>query len=171
VLLPAGTSFVTPPGHDPARFMFFSGEDDSTRGAYRAAPSGFAIDAARVLSRALTEEEIASNYRLMRVGVAVPPEPCSGGPLFVRGDADASGGLNLTDGVRILNYLFVGNAEVPCLDAADTDDSGSLNLSDGIYILSYLFSDGSPPPAPHMACGPDPTEDSVDCVACAPCAQ
>ncbi|HLU50382.1 MAG TPA: discoidin domain-containing protein, partial [Planctomycetota bacterium] len=91
-------------------------------------------------------------------GTVDPP-----GPTFVRGDADASGGLNLTDGIFVLNYLFQGNVSPACLDALDSDDSGGLNLTDGIYVLQFLFSTGSPPPAPYPDCGEDSTEDTIEC--------
>ncbi|HLU47922.1 MAG TPA: hypothetical protein VK116_07550, partial [Planctomycetota bacterium] len=105
--------------------------------------------------RKLTDDEAA------QVGA-----PCGGatGPIFLRGDADASGALNLTDAIRILTFLFVGNVEVSCLDAADSDDSGALNLTDGIFVLNYLFVGLSPaPPPPFPECGPDPTDDSTAC--------
>src|SRR5690606_4553438 len=86
------------------------------------------------------------------------------GPFFVRGDADGFGGLNLTDGIFILNYLFVGNVSPMCNEALDSDDNDSLNLTDGIYVLSYLFSGGPPPAAPFPDCGIDPREgEAADC--------
>src|SRR5690606_15419577 len=120
------------------------------------------IDEVRVYGRSLSVEEIDA----IREGEDPPPV----GARFIRGDADASGSLNLTDGIRILNYLFVGNAEVLCLDSADSDDSGNVNLSDGIFVLNYLFSDGSAPPSPHPNCGTDPTEDGVTCTTQPACA-
>jgi Ca2+-binding RTX toxin-like protein len=89
---------------------------------------------------------------------------------FIRGDVDASETLELTDAVRIFGFLFLGNpAELPCLDAADGDDSGDLTITDGIYLLGFLFLGASPPPAPHPACGPDPTEDPLSCSRHAAC--
>ncbi len=91
-------------------------------------------------------------------------------PGFVRGDADSSGSINLTDGVAPLNYLFLGMAAPACLDAADADDSGDLQLTDAIYIFNWLFLGGSAPPAPmgptgyaKSDCGVDPTPDALDC--------
>jgi hypothetical protein len=87
----------------------------------------------------------------------------TGEPSFVRGDADANGEINLTDGIYILNSLFLGGESPTCQDAADTDDSGEINITDGIYILNYLFIGGEEPPLPSPDCGTDPTEDSLDC--------
>ena len=84
------------------------------------------------------------------------------GGVFRRGDSNASGDLNITDGVFVLNYLFLGGPEPPCQDAADSDDNGQLNITDGVRILNYLFLGGPAPPAPGPeTCGPDPTEDEL----------
>src|SRR5690606_17963177 len=91
------------------------------------------------------------------------PGEGGGEPKFVRGDADANGNLNLTDGIVVLNFLFVGSAVIPCQKAADSDDTGALNLTDGIYILQYLFSGGMDIPPPFESCGPDPTADGISC--------
>jgi hypothetical protein len=87
-------------------------------------------------------------------------------PSFLRGDADSSGEVNLTDAIRVLNVLFLGIGEILCADAADSDDSGDVNLTDAIRILNVLFLGLGTIPVPGIeACGPDPTED--DLAACA----
>jgi hypothetical protein len=103
------------------------------------------------------------------------------GPSFVRGDADASGEINITDGIFLLGYLFQGTTEPPCLDAADVDGvgDGAPNITDAIFLLAYLFqgTEEPPPPTPTAAnydkpgnCGPDPTpDDGIDCRSFPPC--
>ena len=85
--------------------------------------------------------------------------------VFMRGNADGQGALNITDGIFILNFLFLGGPEPSCLDAADTDDNGSLNISDAVAVFNFLFLGGAEPPAPGpIDCGPDPTtEDELNC--------
>jgi hypothetical protein len=83
--------------------------------------------------------------------------------IFIRGDGDADGMLNITDGIFVLNYLFSGGVAAPsCEDAADANDDGTLNITDPIYVLSFLFTGGPPPlePGP-AACGPDPSPDDL----------
>ena len=89
----------------------------------------------------------------------------SGSGLFRRGDADGNGILELTDAVRILNFLFSGGEAPGCLDAGDADDNGRLELTDAINDLGFLFLGNAPPPAPGPTdCGVDPTEDGlVEC--------
>jgi hypothetical protein len=89
----------------------------------------------------------------------------TGGPLFVRGDANSDGRINLTDGISILSFLFLGKDEPNCLDAADADNNSDLNLTDAVKIFSWLFTGGAVPPDPSPSaveyqvgdCGPDPT--------------
>ena len=90
-----------------------------------------------------------------------------GGLQFVRGDANADGQINITDGVFILDFLF-GGATVPCREAANAGGGDDLNISDGIFLLQFLFSSGSPPPAPYPDCGS--TGGDVDCASFDPCA-
>ena len=86
-----------------------------------------------------------------------------GGPIFRRGDPDDNGAIQLTDGIFILNFLFLGGAESPCSDAADADDNGAIQLTDGILILNFLFLGGDSIPAPFPECGDDPGEDPLGC--------
>jgi hypothetical protein len=76
---------------------------------------------------------------------------------FIRGDSNLDGTVNLSDGVRTLNHLFLGDAPLGCADAADADDSGVLELTDAVYTFLFLFSaSGRAPPAPGpFDCGRD----------------
>jgi len=102
-------------------------------------------------------------------------EVLSGGapvqPKFHRGDADDNGSLQLTDAVRILNFLFLGTGRIDCMDAGDVDNNGSIQLTDAVRILNVLFlGTGSiPDPAPpgpsfgDKPCGPDPDDKHLGC--------
>jgi hypothetical protein len=72
---------------------------------------------------------------------------CAGGT-FHRGDADDNGQLQLTDAIRILGVLFLGQGVITCTDAADADDNGSLQLTDAIRVLGVLFLGQGTIPAP-----------------------
>jgi len=81
---------------------------------------------------------------------------------FRRGDANGSSDVDISDGVNIVEFLFLGTAEPICLDAGDTNDDGALDLSDTVYVLSWLFLGGPVPPPPGPdACGADPTADAL----------
>jgi len=101
-------------------------------------------------------------------------EECTG-KLFVRGDADADGAVNLADAVMLANYVGCGgpsnSTEPPfCLDAADANDDGAVDCTDHIFLINYLFTGGPPPAFPGpMACGGDLTTDQLSCILSAPC--
>jgi hypothetical protein len=82
---------------------------------------------------------------------------------FVRGDADESGEVNLSDAVVVLAYLFQGGPEPACTKAGDVDDSGVLQITDSIILLSHLFKGGDPPAAPYPEAGIDATPDELGC--------
>jgi hypothetical protein len=106
-------------------------------------------------------------YSCADVRLVAPVTPVE----FRRGDANADGQVNITDGVRTFNYLFLGGADITCLDAADSNDDGALNLTDGVNTLNWLFRGGAelPPPGPQV-CGPDASDDPVPCAAYEACA-
>ena len=97
-------------------------------------------------------------------------EPSDGNPppppgQFHRANVDGIGDVNITDGVFLLNFLFLGGPPPPCADAADANDDGVLNITTGVFIFNWLFLGGPVPPAPGAGgdCGSDPTEDELDC--------
>jgi cellulose/xylan binding protein with CBM9 domain len=116
---------------------------------------------------------ITEGYTISLTPSGPPP-----GPRFVRGDANADGSINITDGVFVLNFLFLGGPEPRCVDAAEATDDGQLNITDGVFILNWLFISGAAPPPPSPAtanylpsdCGEDPTADDVTCAEFPPCA-
>lgn len=94
--------------------------------------------------------------------IATGMEP--GGIAFHRGDATGDGAVNITDGIYILNYLFLAGPSPGCLEAANPNDDGAVNITDGIYLLNHLFLGGPPPDPPGFQgpCGPDPVGSSSD---------
>jgi hypothetical protein len=82
---------------------------------------------------------------------------------FKRGDCRSDRQIDITDAIAILNYLFLGGSEPPCLGACDSNDDELLNISDPIYTLGYLFLGTAPPPPPLEACGKDPTPGPLGC--------
>ena len=67
---------------------------------------------------------------------------------FHRGDADGNGRIDIGDSVSTLSFLFLGDSEPPCRDAADTYDDGVLDIGDAVSILGYLFLGYEEPAAP-----------------------
>ena len=83
--------------------------------------------------------------------------------IFIRGDANADGTVDVSDPLFVLLHLFAEGPAPVCLDAADADDSGGIGLGDAVRILSMLFGGKGGLPAPGGACGRDLTPDALAC--------
>ncbi|MGA1202910.1 MAG: dockerin type I repeat-containing protein [Planctomycetota bacterium] len=73
--------------------------------------------------------------------------------VFLRGDANGDGSINIGDAIQTLNHLFV-NLPLTCPAAADLNADDTLDLADPIALLTHLFV-GAPfatLPAPWPAC-------------------
>lgn len=81
---------------------------------------------------------------------------------FVRGDANLSGKVDISDAIDIFRHVAQGYTP-PCVDALDADDSGAIDITDGIQVITYLFLRGDPLPAPFPTRGEDPTDDALGC--------
>jgi IPT/TIG domain-containing protein len=73
-------------------------------------------------------------------------------PLFIRGDANLDGSVDISDPVAILFHLFAGVPRT-CLAAMDTNSSGVVDISDVTFILTALFLGGAAPSAPYPSRG------------------
>ncbi len=94
---------------------------------------------------------------------------CAGGRLsaqahFMRGDSNQDAKIDISDGIATLGWLFLGQAQPRCLDAADVNDSGEIDIADGVYTFNFLFGGGPPPRAPYPVFEADPTEDNLGCL-------
>lgn len=83
--------------------------------------------------------------------------------LFVRGDVNADGSLQLTDAIVTLEHLFRAAPGPLCQDRLDANDDSWVDISDPIYTLLFLFLGGGPPPPPFPGPGTDPTPDELPC--------
>lgn len=72
------------------------------------------------------------------------PRPGAGEPR--RGDVDGDEAVNITDGINIFSFLFVGSFTPYCRPVADANGDGVVNISDPITLVSFLFLDGIPLP-------------------------
>jgi hypothetical protein len=102
--------------------------------------------------------EIASSFVFVNARIGIVGDVS----VFVRGDSDLNGTVNIADPTVTLNHLFLGSTRPACLDAADANDSGNLDISDPIATLQFLFLGAEPLPPPRVP-GTDPTADALDC--------
>jgi len=103
--------------------------------------------------------DAASSFVFVNGRINIVPD----GIPFVRGNSNGDAGVNLSDAVFTLNYLFLGAEEPACADAADANDDGGLDIADPVTTLNWLFSGTASIPPPFGAPGPDPTADGLGC--------
>jgi hypothetical protein len=176
-------------GEEVGRFNVADGEVNNDTPAITANPAGEPVDddytpvaiaiardllvegnnviSISIHNAGLTSSDLTFIPTLIRIpsGEGGPGPGPGAGDLFLRGDVDDNGFVNLTDAVSLLLYLFQQGNEPGCLDSTDIDDNGFLNLTDGVILLNHLFRAGpAPQPPGFLECGEDPTEDALgDC--------
>ncbi len=120
------------------------------------------IIAVSVHNATLTSSDLTFIPTLIQIPGEGGGGPGPAGDLFLRGDVDDNGFVNLTDAVALLLYLFQQGNEPNCTDSTDIDDNGFVNLTDGVSLLNHLFRAGPAPQAPgFLECGVDPTADDA----------
>ncbi|MBI4584739.1 MAG: hypothetical protein HY717_12055 [Planctomycetes bacterium] len=63
-----------------------------------------------------------------------------------------------------LRFLFLGDTQLECEDAADADDDGEISIADPITTLAYMFTGGVALKAPGRPFPWfDPTPDDLSC--------
>jgi hypothetical protein len=88
--------------------------------------------------------------------------------IFLRGDVNVDSTIDVSDPVALLNFLFLGDREPDCEDAADGNDDGILDIADPIAILEYLFLSTSSSSQFSGLPAEDETPDALGCAAPAP---
>ncbi len=99
------------------------------------------------------------DYRLFNISPCAPPLnsceeligalPVACWSEFVCGDADGNHTVNISDAVRLINYIFAGASPPVPPEAGDPNCSGAINISDAVFLINYIFAGG---PAPCAAC-------------------
>ncbi len=97
------------------------------------------------------------------------PDECENPVPFKRGDFNGDAALDIGDPIALLSYLFLAAGAGPCLKSGDANDDAKLNIADAVRLILHLFGGRGPLPEPFLACGPDPTPDTLSCESFEPC--
>ncbi len=65
------------------------------------------------------------------------------------GDANDDGMTNISDVSYLINWIFGGGADPPCLRQADANGDGKNQVGDVVWLIGRIFSNG-----PQPVCGP-----------------
>ncbi len=63
----------------------------------------------------------------------------------LKGDADFSGAINISDAVYLVNYIFAGGHAPVVSGGGDMDCNNQNSISDVVKIINYIFANGSGP--------------------------
>lgn len=69
-------------------------------------------------------------------------------PVYVCGDANMDGQVNVGDAVFLINYIFSGGPGPEPLEAGDANCEGQVNVGDAVYLINFVFSGGPEPCCP-----------------------
>ncbi|MDE0960402.1 MAG: hypothetical protein OSB09_06450 [Planctomycetota bacterium] len=72
---------------------------------------------------------------------------------FLRGNCNGNSGVNIADGIWMLQELHLGGASGTCAEACDANGDGGYDTADAIYVIYYRLLDGPAPTAPFPDCG------------------
>lgn len=65
---------------------------------------------------------------------------------YTCGDANNDGGINVSDAIYIINYVFVSGSAWPSpFASADANCDTNVNVSDAVYIINHVFVGGNAP--------------------------
>lgn len=68
-----------------------------------------------------------------------------GGPEYVCGDANGSGGVDIDDVVFLIAYIFTAGTAPDPIESGDANCSGAVDIDDVVYLIAYIFSGGNVP--------------------------
>ncbi|MEE2889770.1 MAG: dockerin type I repeat-containing protein [Planctomycetota bacterium] len=168
--LPPFAGQTAPPTYFPqeiGRFEFFAPEDVECFQCY---PVQFCDNINGNGNVSLSNKVVIENESITPVDfndgqVCVPAYA-----LFIRGDVNNDGIVDVGDPIYLLNYLFINGPALPCPDASDADNDGLVNITDTVYLVFYVFGIGVAPPYPFPDCGLEsfPDLDDLDCIVASP---
>jgi hypothetical protein len=68
--------------------------------------------------------------------------------VYVCGDANDDGEINVADAVFIINYVFNDGPAPDPLTAGDANGDLEVNVADGVFLINYVFNEGPAPGCP-----------------------
>lgn len=160
---PAGTVYVVTGGggtrlygrlpRAPHRFLFKAFESVHHATQLDVSPTEMRVQALR------TDGSLIDTFTLSKEGPARQPG-------FLGGDTTLDGSRDITDGIELLNVLFL-DSTFPCPAAfeavGDVNRSGDVDIGDPVSLFNFLFLGGPAPAAPFAECETIPGLEQSTC--------
>lgn len=77
-------------------------------------------------------------------------------PVPICGDVNGDRVVNVTDGIYLINYIFLSGPPPDPVETGDVNCDSRISLVDAVYVINFVFSDGREP------CDPD-GDGEIDC--------
>lgn len=65
--------------------------------------------------------------------------------VFICGDADGSGEIDIDDVVYLIQYIFASGPPPDPIDSGEVDCTGEIDIDDVVYLIAYIFASGPVP--------------------------
>ncbi len=137
---------------------------------FRAATDGFVVmlkplEAGRYTIDTLAIVDTPDGPAVAATQYDIEVEEMNGETLFLRGDCNDDGEVNISDATCALDRLFAGAAAPGCLAALNTNGDGAVDIADPVFLLNFLFAGGPRLSAPFPDCGPGvlPADAALGC--------
>ncbi len=98
-----------------------------------------ALDEIELFNRVLDSLEIYTLWAADNLG------KCKQDTSYIPGDPNHDGGIDISDAVYLIAYIFSGGSAPIPLIAGDANCDGMDDISDVVYLIAYIFSGGHAP--------------------------
>lgn len=71
---------------------------------------------------------------------------------FMRGNCNGNSGVDISDGIWMLQELYLGGPSGTCAAACDANGDGTYSLTDAMHVIYWRLLDGPAPTAPFPEC-------------------
>lgn len=157
ILIPAGghldlvdAHYSLHPGYDPAEPISTTSVEFTDQLGVPPVQNTFTV-----LGQALIPSLVSGTVTIIR-----PIAP------FRRGDCNDDGTVDISDGVRVLEALFLGSESPLCVAACDANADARSDISDAVYLFNYVLFGGPEPSDPFFECGNDGEDHCLEFSSC-----
>ncbi len=129
-------------GKPPYHWQYYSGD----------LPYGFAFDSTTATVSGTPNYPATYYFTIKVTDSDMPPKIDSRSyaltidkPLELCGDANGDAGIDISDAIFLIAYIFSGGSAPDPMSNGDPTCDGAIDISDAVSLIAYIFSGGAPP--------------------------